>query len=486
MLTNTETLTRPASKPRATLAALYIAIAAFTISTTILLPSVPVVAAQYDVDQPLAAWVITGYMVVAAIANPLFGRLGDIYGARRIIIVVLSIFAAAAAVGAFAPTIEVLIAARAMQGVSAATIPLAISVIRHRVPDARRALAVALVGAMSAAGAALGMPLGGLLAGNGSVQPAFFVGGGMSIVALVMTVAFVRPSARTHGGRLDYIGAILLAVTVVMPLTGFSIGASSGWRSWASWALLGLAPMAATVFWIRSSRVEHPFLNTRLLRSRGVATTNAMTASLALALFSGFALVPLIAQAPSTNGGLGLSPVTAGLLLLPTSAATFLASVIAGLWLRRGSPKLPLLVGSGVGFGGFLMLGFIPPSVAVLGVAAAAMGVGFGCLSSCTPNLIVAFVPLEHTAAQTGVASMVQNLGQSVGAQVAALTFAAGAITIGGLPQAAFAAFIGAVTVLVAAVLTISLPRLNPGGELTSRSRVRTDADLRCGAPSEL
>lgn len=412
-----------------TMAALAVAVISFSLSTTLLLPVLPALEARFATSSTLSSWVITVYMLVAAVANPVVGRLGDLHGKRRTLLVVLG-FLVVGAIGAMlATSVQGVIAARAVQGVAGAVLPLSVGIVRERLTPQRRPLAIALIAAMTAVGGGVGLPLGGVLVEAGSVDLVFQVVVGLSLLAFTSTALFVPESARRARGRLDLGGAALLASAVVCTLLAVSTGAATRWAMPGP-PLLLLAGLAAGVaWWSYELRRADPLVDVRVLRRKPVLLTNVMTLLMALGLFGAFSLIPVIAQTGLAAGGLGLTPAAAGLLMLPTAVVTFLAAPVAGIAIRRRGAKAPLVASCLLVVGGLLGLGLVGIGALALAVGAAFMGIGFGVLTAAAPNLIVASVGELETGAQTGINTMVQNIGTSAGSQLAAVLLTAAAVS---------------------------------------------------------
>lgn len=425
-----------------TTAALSITVIAFSLSTSLLLPVVPSIEQRYDATTAAATWVITVYMLVGAVSNPVIGRVGDLFGRRRTLLVVQAVVAVGAVIAALATTIGILIAARALQGVAAATLPLSYGILRDHVPVTRRPVVIALVGAMTAVGGGLGMPLGGLLVAHGSLGLLLWIVVAIAGVALVTSFVVVPDSGRRAVGTLDVLGAVLLGGAVGGPLLGVALGASSGWAQPWTPALVVVGLLSATAWWRYEGRRPDPLIDVRVLRRRPVALTNLVTILMGFSLFGAFSVIPMMVQRAESDGGLGLDEGAAGLLMLPCAIATFVAAAIAGVLIRRMGARLPLGVGAVLVAGGMVLLSATDLSAAGLGIMAGVLGLGFGVHNASAPNLIVASVREEETGAQTGVNQMMQNIGTSFGSQLPAVLLSAVAAT-GGMTDGAFRLSLG-------------------------------------------
>jgi EmrB/QacA subfamily drug resistance transporter len=421
--------------PRTTLAVLALGVLAYTLSQTTVAPALPHIQRSLGITQSSVTWTLTGYLVSASVMTPIIGRLGDMFGKKRLLMVTLAAFAVGSALCAVAGSIGVLIAGRVIQGAAGGLFPLAFAIVRDELPRERVAASIGIVSAITGIGGGAGLVLGGVIVDHASWHWIFWVALAMTLIALVTTHLLVPESPITTPGRVDWGGAGLLAVGLAAPLIGVSQSTTWGWGDPRTILLVavGIPFLAGLVAYER--RQSQPLLDMVTLARRPVLATNAATAFIGFAMFGSFVLVPQIAQIPGSTGyGLGDTATVAGLLLLPSTVVMLMAAPISGrIGARRGS-RGPLVAGA-LGTGAALGLLAIAHGGPVnLLAGSALMGAGVGLAFAAMPNLIIEAVRQEQTGEATAVNALVRNVGAAVGAQVSGTILAGSVLSGTGLP----------------------------------------------------
>lgn len=200
-----------ASRPNLVLAALLAAVGCFSLMQTLVIPAMSVLAQRLHTDTATAGWLITAFLLGGAVLTPVLSLLGDKYGHRRLLVIVLLVFLASTLGGAAAPNIGFLIAMRAVQGASMASLPLALAIVREAMPRERIASSFGTTAAMLGGGAGIGLVLGALIIQHTSWRWMFGVEAVFIALATLMVIAWVPESPERHSKRVDVPGAVLLA-----------------------------------------------------------------------------------------------------------------------------------------------------------------------------------------------------------------------------------------------------------------------------------
>src|SRR3954452_15497371 len=156
----------PQERPTPVLLTLVAAGVTFSLSQTLVVPALPALAKEFDASSAAVSWVLTGFLLSASIATPIAGTLGDLYGKGRVLTAVMTLFAAGAMINALAPTIEVVIAGRVLQGVAGGVFPLAFGIVRDTFPRAEVPGGLAIISAVFGIGGGIGLPLSGVIVDN--------------------------------------------------------------------------------------------------------------------------------------------------------------------------------------------------------------------------------------------------------------------------------------------------------------------------------
>jgi EmrB/QacA subfamily drug resistance transporter len=441
---------------------LALAAVAFSLAQTALLPGIGRLGRDLNASTADVSWVMSGYLVSAAILTPVFGRLGDMLGKKPMLIVVLALFGLGSVMAALASGIWVVVAARALQGAAGGVFPLCMGIINDTFPAERRPGALGLISATAGIGAGGGLLMGGLLIDRASWHWIFWAGTIISAVAALGALRLPGGGPRTPG-RIDVPGVLLLAAGLTAPLLALTRASAWGWGDVRILGLFAAGLALLTVFVFVERRMAEPLVDMRVLGRPAVLVTNATTLLFGFGLFGAFTLIPQLAQAPKATGyGFGLDATSAGVLLLPGSLAMLLAGGVSGRLTRRFGAKVPLTAGALIAAAGLAGLALEHGSWGAVTALAMLVFTGVGLGVAAIPNLIIDAVPQHKTGEGTGVNTLVRSVGSSLGSQVVA-TLLAGSVTAahtvptGGAYTQAF--WIGAAAITVAAVAAAAIPR---------------------------
>ena len=302
-------------------------------------PALPEIQRHYGVDASDSTWVFTVFLVTSCVCTPILGRLGDMYGKERLLLISLGVFAAGNLVSGTAQSLEVLILGRAIQGAGGAVFPLAIGIIRDEFPRERVASGIGSISAMFGIGGGVGLVVSGLLIEWLGVDSIFWLSLVVSAAAAWATWRFVPESPVRVQARVDFVGAALLGLALLSLLLGVSEGTAWGW---SSARILGLFAGAVVVgaLWVAwERRVEDPMVDLALMARRPVWTANLAAMAVGLSMFASFILIPQFVQAdPAEVGyGFGASITLSGIYLLPSALVMLVAGPLSGrLSTRRG------------------------------------------------------------------------------------------------------------------------------------------------------
>lgn len=463
-----------------TLLVLGVAALAFALAQTTLIPAIPELVRSLHTDASGVTWTLTGYLVAAAVFTPLVGRLGDIYGKRRLLVVALLAFAVGSVLAAVSADLWVVVAGRVVQGVGGGIFPLCFAIIRDEFPRERVARGIGLMSATAGVGGGLGLILGGILVDYASYHWIFWLGAVMGLGAAVATQLLVPESPVRTPARLDVRGALVLAVGLVVPLVAISQANEVGWGSVRTLGLIG-AGLAVLAFWVvLQRRTAEPLADIATLARPPVLITNIATLLVGFGMFGSFILIPTLAEAPAATGyGFGADATHAGLLLLPGSLAMLGFGPLSGVLGGRFGNKLPLTLGGVLTAAGLGLLAATHGSQAEVIAFSVVMSAGIGLAFAAMPNLIIEAVPPHQTGQATGFNALVRSVGSSLGSQVSATILAGSAVaripTDAGFTHA-FA--VSAVVAALAGTVALLIPRVT--------DRIHTPALDQVGAASPL
>ncbi|SEO77227.1 MFS transporter [Trujillonella endophytica] len=445
---------------------LFVGIGALVVSlaSSLLIPVLATLPAELDTSADTVQWLLTSTLLVSAVAVPLFGRLGDMFGTRRMLLVALGTLVVGSLVTATSTNVAVLIAGRAIQGLSSAAVPLGIGLLSALLPRERAGGAIALISAMLGVGGALGLPFAGIIAEHFDFHALFWITGAAAVVAFVGILVVVPESPVRTGGRVDLVGGGLLAATLVSLLLPLAEGSDWGWGSARTIGLLALAVVLLGVFGWSQTRIAQPLVDLATLRRGPMVLTNVATLFFGFALFASLIGTASYVQAPESSGyGFGSSIIVGGLAMLPGGLCMLVfAPISARLIARRGPSRVLALGGVIVALGWVARIVFTGSLTQVI-LGATVVGIGTSIGYAAMPSLINRFTPRGEIAAANGLNMLIRSVGSSLasaigGSLLAAITISVGAYAVPSLTAYRILFVICAVAALLAATAALFIP----------------------------
>jgi EmrB/QacA subfamily drug resistance transporter len=366
-------------------------------------------------------WLISAFMLALCVFMVIMGRLGDLFGLRKIFYINIVLFSLSSLGAGLASNIHILIVMRALQGITAASAPISAALATHNFPVPQRAKAISIFSMITGSGLALGPVLGGFIIDTIGWRWIFFINIPIALIGLMIcnktVIEAEKPAQRES---FDSVGAILLAVGLTSLVLGLMQGSSWGWSSTATWITFILAIMTLPAFIIVEFYKQHPLINFHLFNHRIF-----IAAAITCVVFGLFMATLLFLNPLYLQNILGLNVSLAGLLLLIISGMVVLIGPIAG-WIthRYGSVvgTMLVLILTAVSaclhifFNDHLQLAFIIPAFITFGMA-------WGFLNIAPVLAVTEIVDHENTGVIMGALWTFLNLGTSVGPAIMGMIF---------------------------------------------------------------
>ncbi|GGQ45882.1 MFS transporter [Streptomyces flaveolus] len=451
---------------------------------TLLVPVIKDLPRLLDTTPSNATWVLTSTLLSGAVATPIMGRLGDLYGKRRMLIVSLAVMVVGALVSAFTDALLPMIVGRTLQGFAMGAIPLGIGLMRDMLPRERLGSSMALMSSSIGVGGGLALPAAALVAQHTDWHALFYGAAGLGVLSIALTLLVVPESPLRAKGSFDLPGALGLSAGLVLFLLPITKGSDWGWGSATTLGLFAAAVVVLLLWGLMELRVAAPLVDLRTTARREVLLTNLASIMVGVAFYVVSLVLPQLLQLPSATGyGLGQSMVVAGLCVAPLGLTMmFTAPVYARLSARYG-PRSTLIIGLlviAVGYGGGLGLMSAAWQTVVTSVL---LGAGIGLAYSSLPALIVGAVPASETGAANGLNTLMRSIGTSVSSAVIGMVLANTSTTVGGVAIPTMHGFrvsflIATAAVAAGLVLAFFLPRRRPAATTQLRASSEEDANL--------
>ena len=437
---------------------------------TLVVPLQAELPALLNASREDTTWVVTITLLVAAVATPISGRLGDMYGKRRVVIALLALLVIGSVIAALSSSIVGMIIGRALQGATTGVVPLGIAIMRDVLSPARLGTAVALMSATMGVGGAVGMPVAALLAEHADWHMLFWLAAVLGTIGLVLVLLVVPDDVLRFPGRLDVVGAIGLAIGLTGLLLYVSRGAEWGWTSPGSLAcLIGGVAVLLVWGWYQLKTAE-PLLDLRVAARPAVLFTNVAAIGMGFALFSSNVTFPQMLELPvETGSGLGLDLFTAALIVAVSGVMMMIISPLSG-WLERTvGARLLFTVGTAAIVLAYVFVLVWSTEVWHFVVVNLLIGIGIGFAFAAMPMIIMRSVPKNETGASNGLNALFRSVGTSTASAVMGGVLAAMSIQVDGVAIPTREAFmvcfwLAIVAGVIGFVLTFFIPR-HPLGE---------------------
>jgi EmrB/QacA subfamily drug resistance transporter len=421
--------------PGRTFAVLGTGAMAYVLLQSLVVPALPTLQTALHTSEGTVSWLLTAYLLSASVATPVLGRLGDMFGKERMLVIVLAALTAGSLIAALTSSVAVMIAARTLQGLGGAVFPLAFGIIRDEFPRERVAAAIGGISTLLGVGSGFGIVLAGPIVDNLSYHWLFWIPLVMTAGATVATFLFVPESPVKTPGTVNLGAAVLLSGWLVALLLGVSEGSTWGW---ASARIIGLFVLAAVLFaaWVAVElRARVPLVDVRLMRTPVVWWTNISALLFGFGMYSMMVVLPEFMEAPKGAGyGFGASVTGAGLAMLPATVAMMVIGLAIGRITAAVGSRVPLAVGGVVGGAAFVWLAAAHTAEWQVYVALGLAGLGMGLAFSAMTNLIVEAVPRTQTGVATGMNANIRTVGGAIGSQVVVSVITSG-VAAGTLPH---------------------------------------------------
>lgn len=419
---------QPRASARWALVSLSLTMLLSSLASSITNISLPTLAQVFDASFHNVQWVVLAYLLAITSLIVSVGRLGDMLGRRRLMLAGILLFTLASALCGVAPTLWLLIAARALQGLGAAIMmALTMALIGETVTKEKTGSAMGLLGTLSAIGTALGPTLGGVLIAGPGWRGIFLINLPLGLLALILTARHLpadRPLAQAERVRFDHLGTLLLALTLAAYALAMTLGRGS--FGLLNAALLVAAVVGAGLFLRVESQAASPLIRLAMFRDSTLGASFAMSALVMTVMMATLVVGPFYLSA-----ALGLDAAWVGLAMSSGPIISALTGVPAGRIVDRcGAPRMSI-TGLSIMAAGALILPVLPMSLGVPGyiVPLVIITAGYAIFQAANNTAVMADVRPDRRGVVSGLLNLSRNLGLITGASVMGSVFALGAAT---------------------------------------------------------
>src|SRR3712207_187393 len=410
---------------------------------TMVLPAIPDFIQDFNISYNTSSWILSSYLIAGAVMTPIAGRLSDIYGKKKILLIVMAVYSTGILAGGFANSIEFMLAARSAQGVGMSMFPIAFGIIREILPEKKLAIGQTIFSSTFSGGAVVGLMVGATIIQNFGWQATFFSIFPIAVILglVIRKIIHVRdPSAMAtkikEGGErrkleevrsentdpsstntqtIDVKGTLALAVTITSFLAGISFLESSTTNTgFQVAALFSVAAVSLAVFVVIEKKVSSPLLDLKLMTHRMILPATIILMMVFLCMFMVYQTIPIMVRSPPPLGFGGDAVVTAS-VQLPFMIVLLVGTIMSGFILNKvGNTRLTLL-GTIISAIGFFSLLMFHSTEFMVSVSLTIISAGLSLSITGGFNVVLLSAPIQMTGIALGMALLLNLVGMSIG-----------------------------------------------------------------------
>lgn len=381
-----------------------------------LVPALPHISLQFPGHSQWIPWLFSIYLLVGAVFNPIMGKLGDMHGRKKILIINMSIYAFGLIGCCFSKSFEALLFFRAVQGIGLAMFPLAYGIIRDTFPATEVPVAIGLVSAMFSVGVSIGLLGGGWIVSIFNWQYCYYIVTPLFLIIIPLYAHYIQDGGIKGVKRnLDVVGALLLSASIVTLLLALTLWESHGPESWQILALSIVAASSLLAFIMVEKHVREPLIKLSLLSGNGKGA-HITAFVFGIAMFMLFQILPYFLSTPESLGGFSVTdPFQIGLIMLPVALMGLIVGPLAGKWCRCHGSSHILASGMGIFSLGILYIILAHSTIIDILIAMSLAGVGNALVMVSMINVVVDTSPAEDFGIASGMNTLFRVIGGSIG-----------------------------------------------------------------------
>lgn len=432
---------------------------------TMLIPAIPTLISDFDVSYGLSSWILTSYLIAGAVMTPIAGKLSDIYGRKKILLIIMAIYTIGVSLGGFASDFLTMIIARTIQGIGLGMFPIAFSIIRDQFPRERISITTGIITSMFAAGSVIGLSVGALIIHEFGWKMTFFTIIPISIMLLLMIRKYIHISdsnnleektekqnqhtklrnnstdnipkkKQTISSQIDIKGSILLAITIISFLlsltylqtspdeTASNLSSDATPSPYSSleqvtpFLVIGATSLFFFV-WLER-RVKYPLIDFKIFLRPPILLSNMIIMIVGLSMFMVFQTVPILVQSPEPIG-FGENAINTGKIQLPFALVLLIFGPTSGFIISKLGSIKPIILGAVLTAAGFSVLLLFHSTELSLSIGLAILSTGLSLASVGAVNVTILATPIEFTGVTMGISTMLRIVGSSIGPALAAM-----------------------------------------------------------------
>jgi MFS family permease len=400
---------------------------------TMLVPAIPDLIKDFSISYNTSSWILTTYLIAGAIMTPISGKLSDIYGKKKVLLIIMIIYTVGVSSGGFTTNIYSMLLVRIIQGVGMSMFPIAFGIIRDQFPRSKIAIGQGIITSMFAAGAVIGLVAGGHLIQNYGWQYTFF-----SIIPIALTLLVIikklihvddahNPNITSEGmkneklqNKIDIPGAIALAISVTSFLLTLTFVENGTSGSYLIIELLGIAIISLILFVLIERKVKSPLVDFKVLLHKSIFPANMMVMIVGLSMFMVFQTIPVLVRSPMPLG-FGEDPLATANVQLPFALVLLIFGPTSGFIISKLGSIKPIIAGSIIGAAGFYSLFLFHSTESLVAVNLALLSAGLSLTNVGAMNIVMLATPKQSAGVSLGMSTLIRIIGASIGPTIAGM-----------------------------------------------------------------
>jgi MFS family permease len=429
---------------------------------TMLLPAIPDIIEEFNITYNTSSWILTAYLIAGAVMTPVAGKLSDVYGRKKMVLIILVVYIVGVAIGGWSPNIYIMLVSRVIQGIGISMFPIAFGIIRELLPAQKLAIGVGIFTSMFAAGSVIGLALGGTIVQHLGWRTTFFSILPLGIILWFAINHYVKDHKRERVNKyipteieiennnnkvekpktnftnvIDIKGAVLLTVSITSFLLAITyIGnmnslennhnnsyAANAAGSPISVIYIDLVLISTTIisiilFIIVEKKSRFPLIDLKLFGNKVFSISNILVLTLGLPMFLVYQTIPFLVRSPQPIG-FGGNAVEASIVQLPFMIIFLIFAPASGFIISKIGSIKPVVWGTIFSLIGFIGMLFFHSTEVLVGINLAVIAVGFALLNTGVFNIIMISTPIQYSGISLGMSVVVMIIGMSIGPIVA-------------------------------------------------------------------
>ncbi len=401
---------------------------------TMLIPAIPDLVKDFEIAYNTSSWILTSYLITGAVMTPIVGKLSDIYGKKKVLVVIMVVYSIGTLLGGVSTNIMTMIISRIIQGIGIAMFPVAFGIIREKFPEKKLAIGQGIFTAVFAAGSVVGLGLGAAVIEHFGWRMTFLSIIPFAVILLYIIIKFVhiileRLALKTENGGIDVKGTL----TLIVMLSSFLIALISlpelvsdndndddNYSFLHIFALFALSTALLPTFISIQKRSKSPLINIQLLKNAVLLPTNILIMTIGISIFIIYQSLPILIQSPQPLG-FGGGPVEAASVQLPFMILTLIVSVFSGFLIPKIGNTKPTITGCIISTVGFFLLYIHHSTEFLIAVELSVIAIGLSLAEIGAFNIVLVSTPLHLSGTSLGITMLLFLIGMSVGPAISGI-----------------------------------------------------------------